>query len=131
MIHFATKFKNLLKTKKIKQSEIAKKLNVSEVTISRYANGAREPDFEMLECIAGELGVSLTYLIDSTPVDSSLIMEVDHENLEDYKPTQTEPKTKKAMLDDLKEFLDSEDLTDEDRKEIMQKALETMGKKKD
>ncbi|WP_335928901.1 helix-turn-helix transcriptional regulator [Vibrio parahaemolyticus] len=52
--------------KKIKeegQSNIAKKLNVSQAAISRWVNGKRKPESKNIPMLAREIGVSAEQLI--------------------------------------------------------------------
>lgn len=45
-----------LKRKNMSQKDLATRLGVSEVTVSRWLNGERDPSIETLNRIAGELG---------------------------------------------------------------------------
>jgi transcriptional regulator with XRE-family HTH domain len=57
---------NLKKARKargLSQEQLAKLLNVSSVTISRYENNFRSPDSDMLRKLADALSVSADYLI--------------------------------------------------------------------
>ena len=47
----------------LSQKDLAKKLRVSNVTLSQYENGVRRPDIDTLMVIANYFGVSSDYLI--------------------------------------------------------------------
>lgn len=61
-------FKDMLRSLRIKagmnQEELAKKIGCAKSTISMYENGAREPNFEILEAIADIFNVDMNTLID-------------------------------------------------------------------
>lgn len=50
--------KSLMHDRKMKQRELAEKLGVSEVTVSRYFSGKRKPSEVMVDRIAKALGVA-------------------------------------------------------------------------
>ncbi|GIN88660.1 hypothetical protein J6TS2_50460 [Heyndrickxia sporothermodurans] len=50
---------SIRKSKKITQSELAKKLNINRSYLSEIENGKAKPSVRMLERIAAELGVSV------------------------------------------------------------------------
>ena len=56
----------LRKEQKLSQTQLGKKLNLAESTISLYESGKRAPDYETLLNIAGFFGVSLDYLFGLT-----------------------------------------------------------------
>jgi len=45
------------------QAELAEKLGISQQTISKYENGTRQPDFNILKFIADFFDVSTDYLL--------------------------------------------------------------------
>ena len=53
----------LLEEKNITQRELADKINVTEVTISRYLSGERSPRIEIVNKIAEYFDVSIDYLL--------------------------------------------------------------------
>lgn len=53
----------LREEKRLSQSELAKVLNVSNVAISHYERGAREPNNEMLKMVSQYFNVSIDYLL--------------------------------------------------------------------
>ena len=60
------RLKELLKEKSISGKDLAKKLNVSENTISFISTGKTQPRFELLSQIAEELDVDIKDLFNST-----------------------------------------------------------------
>lgn len=63
-IMFDETIRNLRKTKKITQDELAKKIGVARPMISAYENGTKQPSHETLVRIAHTFGVSMDYLYD-------------------------------------------------------------------
>lgn len=53
------------KSKGLTQKQLAEKIGVNTVTVTRYENNDREPNFETLKKIAIELGISLNDLFDN------------------------------------------------------------------
>ncbi len=47
-MNFCENLKKEMEYRKISQTELAKKLNVSQATINRWAKGINQPDFESL-----------------------------------------------------------------------------------
>lgn len=60
---FIKKLSILLEEKNITQRELAEKINVTEVTISRYLSGERSPRIEIVSKIAEFFGVSIDFLL--------------------------------------------------------------------
>lgn len=60
-----------MREKKYSQEELADMLNVSNITISRWENGAQEPRAKKLTELARILGTTTTYLLGDTdmPLD--------------------------------------------------------------
>lgn len=56
---FSLKLRQLMKEKDITQRELADKLYVSEVTVSKYVNGNMMPSVRMFINISYELNVSI------------------------------------------------------------------------
>lgn len=50
-----------LKAKKMSQKDLAEKLGVTEVTVSRWLSGERDPSIETLNRIAEALGTTTSY----------------------------------------------------------------------
>lgn len=53
----------LRKEKGLTQKELGEKLNLTDKAVSRWENGKSYPDIEIFECLANELGVSISELI--------------------------------------------------------------------
>ncbi|MBQ9531960.1 MAG: helix-turn-helix transcriptional regulator [Eubacterium sp.] len=60
------RLKELRKEKGISQLKLAMDLSVNQNTISRYENGEREADYEMLIKLADYFEVSIDYLLERT-----------------------------------------------------------------
>lgn len=56
----------LRKQKHMSQLSLAMKLNTTQMTISRYETGKREPDLKTLILIADLFDVSIDYLLERT-----------------------------------------------------------------
>lgn len=54
--------------KNLSQTELARKINISNSALSRYENGTREPKLFILKKIAEVLNVSTDYLIGITHI---------------------------------------------------------------
>lgn len=63
MINFATRLRQLRRERDMTLEDLAKQLDVSYVTISRYESGQREPKFDMAMRIAEILNVNIDYLL--------------------------------------------------------------------
>lgn len=50
-----------------KQEELAKLLDVTPITLSRWETGTRSPSFEMLEQFANAVGKALSYFFEAEP----------------------------------------------------------------
>ena len=60
---FTDNFKNLIEEKGFTQKEIAKRLNTTQQTISRWINGQNQPDLNLLFQISKILECSTDYLL--------------------------------------------------------------------
>lgn len=47
------------KEKNLTQTELAKRVGISQCTLSLYENGKRCPDVKVAKCIAKQLGISI------------------------------------------------------------------------
>lgn len=63
MNSFGKNLKELRKENNLWQSDLAKKLSVTDATISRWELGKQEPDFDMLIKVAKYFNVSTDYLL--------------------------------------------------------------------
>jgi len=55
--------KRLRTSKKMTQSELSNRINVTKATISAYENGTRQPSYDILIKIAAFFNVSTDYLL--------------------------------------------------------------------
>ena len=63
----------LLEEKNITQRELADKINVTEVTISRYLSGERSPRIEIVNKIAEYFDVSIDYLLGVSDIRNPVV----------------------------------------------------------
>lgn len=63
---FFMRLKLLRKQKYMSQLSLAMKLNTTQMSISRYETGKREPDLKTLILIADFFDVSIDYLLERT-----------------------------------------------------------------
>ncbi len=94
-MQFGDRLKLLREEKDIKQSDLAKKFNISASTIGMYEQNRRTPDFTLLSSLADFFNVSVDYLLCRTDI----------RNYEEY--------TIAAHTDDR-----TQQLSDEDRKQL-------------
>ena len=73
--------KEILEAKGMSQRELADKVGITEVTLSRYINGNRVPKAPVAMCIARALGVDIEEIVECTPVE--LTAEVAPPNAEE------------------------------------------------
>lgn len=66
-ITFGEKLKKARSFKKLKQSELAKQLGVTNTTISNWENNISKPDLDTLSYICGLLEVKASYFLDAKP----------------------------------------------------------------
>ncbi len=76
---FGVRIKLLRKEQKLRQHDIAEKLNLSRQAISKYERGEREPGLDVLMKMAEYFDVSLDYLFGRT--DNRLVNMVDERDL--------------------------------------------------
>lgn len=76
---FGEKLKQVRIEKRLKQSELAKKLGVTNTTISNWENNVSKPDLDMLSYICGVLEIKAGYFLESKlPADEISIPEYEH-----------------------------------------------------
>lgn len=63
MNSFGERLKTLRNSKKLKQEELAQKINISKSAIGMYERNEREPSFEILEKLANYFEVSTDFLL--------------------------------------------------------------------
>ncbi len=68
------KLMDILEQKDMTQRNLADLVGVTEVTISRYINGSRQPRSDILGKIAKALNVSLDDLLNTSTIDASHIV---------------------------------------------------------
>lgn len=82
------RIKELRKKEKLTQSDLAKKLNLTHVSISGYERGERSPDIETLKKLATTLNTTTDYLLGNTnnpnPIENNVNLHYyEKENLTD------------------------------------------------
>lgn len=63
MAELKDRLKELRQEKRLIQDELAKKLNISRNTITRYENGTRQPNINTVKKIAELFDISTDYLL--------------------------------------------------------------------
>ena len=66
-MNFNERLRYLIDCEEIKLKDLAPKLCLSASTLSNYAQGIREPDYDTLRRIADYFGVSIDYLLGHEP----------------------------------------------------------------
>jgi transcriptional regulator with XRE-family HTH domain len=66
VVKFADRLSEILRIKGLSFSAFARQLNVAPNTVSKWCNGDREPNYEMLILIAKELQETTDYLLGIT-----------------------------------------------------------------
>lgn len=74
---FIKKLSALLEEKDITQRELAEKIDVTEVTISRYLSGERTPRMEIVSKIANYFNVTIDYLLGKVDKNISTLGDTD------------------------------------------------------
>lgn len=103
-----SKLSELRKSKGLSQIELAKILNVNQNTISRWENGDREPNPDMLKTIANYFQVSVDYLLENEPLTNKKI-----------------PKDLRKILEEEEVTLNGRMMSAEDKEKIY-KVIEAM-----
>jgi len=93
------RLKELRKSRRLTQAQVADGINCSAPTYSRYENGSRQPSLETLERLADFYGVSIDYLYGRTPPDSSALSSYEKDMLEAFR------KSPCSVQDDVVDFL--------------------------
>ena len=94
------KLKELRKSRRLTQAQVAAGVNCSAPTYSRYEMGTRQPSVEMLARLADFYGVSLDYLFGRTPPDSSALSDYETEMITKFR------KAPESVQEDVVDFLD-------------------------
>ena len=66
-MNFNERLRYLIDCEEIKLKDLAPKLCLSASTLSNYAQGIREPDYDTLRRIAEKFGLSIDYLLGHAP----------------------------------------------------------------
>lgn len=77
-VNFPTRLKEAIKSSGLKQKDLAKRIGVSEITLSRYCAGTQTPTNGNLRLLAAEIGVSVAYLLgesDIVPIKPDLTQD--------------------------------------------------------
>lgn len=102
---FKVRLKELRKSKKLYQEDVASKLGIARTTYASYEQGSREPDHEMLVKIADFFNVSIDYLLRGEEHYKELASEINKRS-----------DTRYAAID-------GHDFEDEEKDEILVSAL--------
>ena len=65
-MNFAERLRELRKSRRLSQGDIADLLGVTRQAVSAYERGTREPDYESLEVLADYFNVDMDYLMGRT-----------------------------------------------------------------
>lgn len=100
MAKFGDRLRELRIEKGCSQEEIAKIFKSSRSRISMYEQGAREPDFEVLETLADYFNVDMDYLLGKTSIKRrfNLFSDTSNFNSEYEEAMRLYSKYKKASL---------------------------------
>lgn len=81
-MNFGTRLRWARKRKKLSQSELGQRVNVSHATINRYERGINEPSFDMVQKLADALDVSVEFLLGIEREEGSSHVPMTDEELE-------------------------------------------------
>lgn len=116
----------LLEEKNITQRELADKINVTEVTISRYLSGERSPRIEIVNKIAEYFNVSIDYLLGVSDIRNPVVEA--YKDLLERKAIQEKGK-EELVIGLSRENKDV--LTEEDKEEITRFAEYVANRRKE
>ncbi len=105
---FGQKLKQLRTDRKLTQSELAEKLNLSKANISKYESDDIEPNLQTLTVISTLFNVSIDFLLGNNEIKNSELLTID----EEFQSLLSDPETLVA-------FKDFQNLTDTDKQEII------------
>ena len=94
------RLKELRKSRKLTQAQVAEGINCTPPTYSRYERGTRQPPLDMVLKMADFFGVSLDYLFGRTPPDSSALSSYETDMIEKFR------KATGSVQEDVVDFLD-------------------------
>ena len=99
MSDFPFVLKQLRKSAKMTQPELAQKLGISRSAISMYELGSREPDFETMEAIADLFNVDMNALMGKAPnKKGERLISADDFTYAMHNEAKNLPQAKKDML---------------------------------
>ena len=105
MVTFGDRLREIRNEKTITLEKMAKDLETTKATLSRYENNLREPKVDFLNKVADYFNVTTDYLLLRTNDKNSYIIKVDDFEFEIDKTKQDNDKNKQIKLK-LKEILD-------------------------
>ena len=86
------------KEKNLTQAELAEKIGVSNKTISKWETGKCMPDYNVIQKLCGELGISISELMDAEENETDSIRTYDEEQILDLiKRTQNLENQRKSL----------------------------------
>ena len=101
------RIKELRKKKKLTQEELAEKINVTKLTISRWERGERVPKSDKAQQLANYFGVSVAYLLGYSAFNETLKEAVQEGN---KNKGAISKETGRKLLDNLSEILPGDNL---------------------
>ena len=93
------KLRELRKSRRLTQAQVAEGIHCSVATYSRYEHGARQPSIEMLERLADFFGVSVDYILGRSPLQENALSSYERDMLVSFR------KAPNAVQDDIVDFL--------------------------
>lgn len=132
MATFNQRMKDLRNEKNITLEELAKILNTTKSTLSRYENNLRIPNADFINKLAKYFNVSVDYLLgNSDKKEPEIEINVPKEYSDKYKVTSRD---KKQYMDHIKKaneaFFMNDEFDEEDKKEILDTMNEIFWKAK-
>lgn len=88
-MNFAERLKELRKSRKLSQGDIANVLGVTRQAVSQYETGMRKPDYEMMEVLADYFNVDMDYLLGRTDKTTTLAVPTSGQESEYYLDEET------------------------------------------
>ena len=93
------RLRELRKSRRLSQAQVAAGVNCSTATYSRYENGSRQPAMDTMMQLADFYGVSMDYLCGRTPPDASALSDYEKDMLTAFR------KAPDSVQDDVVDFL--------------------------
>ncbi|MFG3611277.1 helix-turn-helix domain-containing protein [Rummeliibacillus stabekisii] len=84
MSSLGMRIKKLREQNNISQKDFAKKIDVSNVVLSRYESDERKPDYDTLEKIADYYDVSIDYLLGRSESPTPSLIDKDDEEFQAF-----------------------------------------------